>query len=232
MQGNRKRLVLFDVDGTLLHSGGAGREAIRLTLEAVYGKAGPVNGFPLAGKTDLQIFYELLHEAGFSEEEIEAGIPRAVEVYPGCLRQLIGNHQVRVCPGVTELLESLTGTPEAEVALLTGNLESGAWVKLQAARLDRFFRWGAFGSEARDRSDLPALAVARAHERTGHRFAGKEVVIVGDTPADILCGRGLGVRSIAVATGPYSCEDLLAWEPDFCFRDLTDAEAVMKAIFA
>jgi len=226
----RERLVLFDIDGTLLHSGGAGREAIRRTLEAVYGTAGPIEDIPFAGRTDLQNFYALLEAAGLSEEEIEAGLPRVLQMYPQHLQEVIGGYRVRVCPGVEELLERLAARPELEVALLTGNLKAAAWIKLRAAGLERFFQWGAFGSDARNRTDLPAVAVKRAYRRTGRLFVGKEIVVVGDTPADIKCGRALDVRSIAVATGPYSLEDLRAWDPDFAFQDFTDAEAVLEAI--
>ncbi len=224
-----KRLVLFDIDGTLLHSDGAGREAIRQALLAVYGTAGPIATFSFAGNTDYQNFAGLLKGAGLSQEEIEARLPEAMALYPQRLRRIIGDFRVRTCPGVVPLLERLTAHPELEVALLTGNLEEAAWIKLRAAGLDRFFTWGAFGSDARERTDLPPVAVERAYQRTGRRFAGKEIVIVGDTPADIACGQPLGVRTVAVATGPYSCEALRAWRPDFLFEDLTDADAVLEA---
>lgn len=226
------RLVLFDIDGTLLNSRGAGRRAIRRTLEAVYGETGPVDGLPFAGKTDLQIFYELLQEAGLSDEEIEARIPEAVRAYPDHLRASLEGVSVGVYPGVRSLLEDLAARPQVEIALLTGNLQSGAWVKLQTAGLDRFFRWGAFGSDAASRDALPAIAVERAFTHTGRWFVGKEVVIVGDTPADVRCGQSLGVRAIAVATGPYSLPDLRVWGPDYAFPDLQDTAAVVRAILA
>jgi phosphoglycolate phosphatase-like HAD superfamily hydrolase len=225
-----KRLVLFDIDGTLLHSDGAGREAIRQALLAVYGTAGPIETFSFAGNTDYQNFVGLLRGAGLSQEEIAARLPQAMALYPQRLREIIGRFRVRTCPGVAPLLERLTAHPELEVALLTGNLEEAAWIKLRAAGLDRFFTWGAFGSEARERTELPPVAVEKAHQRTGRRFAGKEIVIIGDTPADITCGQPLGVRTLAVATGPYPREALRAWEPDFLFEDLADADAVLEAI--
>lgn len=225
-----QRLVLFDIDGTLLHSDGAGREAIRQALLAVYGTAGLIKTFSFAGNTDYQNFVGLLQGAGLSQEEIAARLPEAMALYPQRLREIIGGFRVRPYPGVVPLLERLTAHPELEVALLTGNLEEAAWIKLRAAGLDRFFTWGAFGSDARERTELPPVAVERARQRTGRRFAGKEIVIIGDTPADIACGRPLGVRTVAVATGPYSCEALRAWEPDFLFEDLQDADVVLEAI--
>lgn len=225
-----KRLVLFDIDATLLHSDGAGREAIRQALLAVYGTAGAIETFSFAGNTDYQNFIGLLEGAGLSPEEIEARLPQAMALYPQRLREIIGRFRVRTCPGVVPLLERLTARPELEVALLTGNLEEAAWIKLRAVGLDRFFTWGAFGSEARERTGLPPLAVERAYQRTGRRFVGKEVVIIGDTPADIACGQPLGVRTVAVATGPYPCAALRTLGPDFCFEDLTDADAVLEAI--
>ncbi|MGQ9457326.1 MAG: HAD family hydrolase [Anaerolineae bacterium] len=225
-----RRLVLFDIDGTLLHSDGAGREAIRQALLAVYGMEGPIKTFSFAGNTDYQNFVGLLQGAGLSQEEIAARLSEAMALYPQRLREIIGGFRVRVYPGVVPLLERLTAHPELEVALLTGNLEEAAWIKLRAAGLDRFFTWGAFGSDARERTELPPVAVERARQRTGRRFAGKEIVIIGDTPADITCGRPLGVRTVAVATGPYSCEALQAWGPDFLFEDLGDTDAVLEAI--
>lgn len=225
-----QRLVLFDIDGTLLHSDGAGREAIRQALLAVYGTAGPIKTFSFAGNTDYQNFIGLLQGAGLSQEEIAARLPEAMALYPQRLREIIGGFRVCPYPGVVPLLERLTAHPELEVALLTGNLEEAAWIKLRAAGLDRFFTWGAFGSDARERTELPPVAVERARQRTGRRFAGKEIVIIGDTPADIACGQPLGVRTVAVATGPYSCEALRAWEPDFLFEDLQDADVVLEAI--
>ncbi|NLE76600.1 MAG: HAD family hydrolase [Chloroflexi bacterium] len=230
--GGRAKLVLFDIDGTLLHSGGAGRQAVAEALEMVYGRPVVLDGFRMNGKTDLQIIHELLAAAGLSEAEVQAGLPRLMEVYPPHLRRLIGGYPVRPCPGVSALLAALAGVPEAEMALLTGNMEGGARVKLEAAGLHGFFRWGVFGADARERSALPPVAVERAYDRTGRRYQGKEIVIIGDTPADILCGKGLGVRSIAVGTGPFTCAKLAAWEPDACFADLTPTEAVLQAILA
>ena len=133
-------------------------------------------------------------------------------------------------PGVHALLDRLTRHEALVLGLLTGNIEQGAWMKVEAAGLATFFETGAFGDRAKERNELPALAVEAARVKTGHAFEGKDVVIIGDTPNDVLCGRGLYVTSLAVATGGYSRAELAEFEPDFLFDDLTETSAVFKAI--
>jgi phosphoglycolate phosphatase-like HAD superfamily hydrolase len=229
---NLRRLVLFDIDGTLLHCGGAGRRAIEETIQRVYGRSDFMDGFRFAGKTDCQILSELLQLAGLPEEEIEAGVRHLLELFPRQMEQIIGEHETVLCPGIPDLVDALRAHPGVEVALLTGNVEAGAFIKLAAAGIRDRFSWGAFGGEAVERSGLPAIAVDRAQERTGYRFTGKEIAILGDTPADILCGRSLDVRSIAVGTGPFDCQKLAEWQPDHCFADLSPTDEVIAAILA
>ena len=229
---NLRRLVLFDIDGTLLHCGGAGRRAIQETIEQIYGLSDFMDGYRFAGKTDCQILSELLHLAGLQEEEIEAGVVHLLEAFPRRLQQIIREHETVRCPGIPDLVDELAQHPGVEVALLTGNVEAGAYAKLEAAGIRDRFSWGAFGGEALERSDLPPIAVERAHQRTGYRFVGKEIVILGDTPADILCGQSLDVRAIAVGTGPFDCQKLQAWQPDLCFADLSPTDEVLTAILS
>lgn len=227
------KLVLFDIDGTLLDSGGAGRRAMITAFEQVFGTAGPIDGYPMAGKVDSQIVMELMRAAGLSDETIRAQLPTYFEAYTAELKRIIDRHPVRSFPGAVELLERLTAHPGVVVGLLTGNVWRGARAKLQAAKLAGYFDGlGAFGDDALSRPELPAIAVQRAEELLRQKLRGRDVVVIGDTPADIECGRSLGVKSIAVATGPYTCEEMRPHAPDHCFTDLSDTEAVMTGILA
>lgn len=226
------RLILFDIDGTLLTAAGAAGPPFRSALEEVFGTAGPLEGYSFAGRTDPQIARDLLGLAGIPRERVDAEIERVWEIYLEGLQRSLPETRLTVFPGVRELLDALEVEPSAILGLLTGNVREGARLKLDAAGL-RFERFvvGAFGSDHADRPELPAVAIRRAEERFGHRFAGKSVVIIGDTPRDIACGEHLGVRTIAVATGSYTADQLSACGPDHLFESLQDTAAVWEAIF-
>lgn len=225
------RLVLFDIDGTLIRTKGSGRKALGQALQEVYGATGPVETWDFGGKTDPLLCYELLGAAGLSREAIDARMDAALERYLHYLRGLLTPETCRVMPGVEPLLEALARDERVTLGLLTGNVQEGAQAKLAVHGLDRYFDFGAYGCDSGVRSELPAVAVRRALERTGREHRGKEVVIIGDTPADVACGRHLDVRSIAVATGTYSLDALLAHEPDAAFETLEPFERVWSAIF-
>lgn len=226
-----KKLVLFDLDGTLLDSDGAGRRAMIGAFEDVFDTAGPIDEYSMAGKVDSQIVIELMSAAGWSEDEIRTRLLDYFKVYTEELQRIINQHDVYPLPGAVELLERLASHSDVVIGLLTGNVSMGAREKLRGAGLAQYFDGlGAFGDDALSRPELPAIAVDRAKEVLGREFRRKDVVIVGDTPNDIECGRSLDVKSIAVATGPYSCEELQKHRPDFCFPDLTDTEAFVEAI--
>lgn len=228
-----RRLILFDIDGTLLHADGAARRAFGNALHEVFGRDIPADGHSFAGKTDPQIARELLIAAGIDERRITEGLPALWRSYVERLPREISKVAVRVLPGVNALLCALEQEAQrAERGLLTGNLRDGARIKMEAAGLPfERFGVGAFGSDYADRRELPALAVRRAEQSLGYQFRGKDVVVIGDTPADIACGEHLGVRTIAVATGGYSEADLAARGPDHLFANLEDTEAVCAAIF-
>lgn len=225
------KLVLFDIDGTLLNPNGAGRRAMLTAMKRVFGTTGPADGYRMAGKVDSQIVVELMRAAGLDDERIHAALPTYWADYTAELRRIISEHQIRVLPGARELLERLREHPDVVVGLLTGNIRPAAWVKLSVVGLaDYFDDVGAFGDEAFSRPELPALALHRATQLLGEEFRGKDIVVIGDTPADIQCGQAVGARTIAVATGPYSCEALQKHNPDYCFSDLQDTEAILAAI--
>lgn len=187
------------------------------------------------GKTDRQIVRDLMRAEGFEDAVIDARMPQVLDTYVAGLQREIASPDTRVeaLTGVMELLDALVHRAHCVVGLLTGNLEPGAQHKLTAAGIGfERFAVGAYGSDHEVRSELPAIAQQRARERLGLAVDGRAMVIVGDTPSDIQCGRPIGARSIAVATGHYSVEALAEHDPDAVFGDLGDTEAVLRAIDA
>lgn len=226
------KLVLFDIDGTILHGGGAGRRAINRALVEVFGSAGPAD-HRFDGKTDPQIVRELMRQVGHGDAHIDDRMDELLAQYLVYLEVELRDPDqgARVYPGVRELLDELHRHSEVMLGLLTGNLVDGARAKLRAVDIDPgLFRVGAYGSDHEDRPELPAIAQRRACEQLGLHVVGGDVVVIGDTPADVACGRGIGARAIAVATGHYSVEELASHGPAAVFRDLTDTEAVITAI--
>jgi phosphoglycolate phosphatase-like HAD superfamily hydrolase len=215
-------LVLFDVDGTLLHCGDAPRQALEEALTAVYGTPGPATTHDFSGKTDPQIVQELLETAGFPRAEIEARLPDALDAYVARLgRHLERDFRARLLPGVAELVPALAREPRAGLGLLTGNVVAGARIKLTRFGLWEHFALGAFGSDHVERNRLPALAVARAEERWGVRVPPERTFVVGDTPLDIAAGRAIGAVTVGVDTGRTTGR-LAAHGPDHFFPDLAD----------
>lgn len=226
------KLVLFDIDGTLLLTDGAGRRSMEGALTAVYGTPGAAT-YRYDGKTDRQIAREQMREAGFDDATISSRMDDLFLEYESRLRaELEGDRSLaRLCAGVEPLLDALEARDDAMLGLLTGNIEQGARHKLRAVGIDfARFRVNAFGSDHEDRPALPGVAQRRAKEIAGIDLPGDRIVIIGDTPADIHCGRALGVRAIGVATGRYSVDDLAAHQPAAVFATLEDTEAVVAAL--
>src|SRR5215813_6018624 len=212
MSTNGQKLVLFDIDGTLLSAGRAARESILSALGTVYGWNGSGEGHDFSGKTDPQIVRELIAES-VGAERCEAELPRALEMYLAELDRRLRPEFVVAKPGITEVLSRLSREPRVTLGLLTGNLERGARKKLAVPDFNRYFPFGAFGSDSPDRYELPPIAIARARAHCGTTFSGKSIVIVGDSIHDVLCGRALGVKAVAVSTGPTKPERLAAQNP-------------------
>ncbi len=226
------KIVLFDIDGTILWSDGAGRRAMEGALTTVFGTVGPT-GYRYDGKTDPQIVRELMVHAGFDEPDVDRRLPVVLEQYLGKLEHELatGERTVHLLEGVTELLAAVEAREDMVLGLLTGNVRSGAVLKLRAAGLDPDrFRVGAFGSDHHHRHELPGVARMRAVELLGRDVRGDRLVVIGDTPADISCGRSLGARAVAVATGRYSVEKLAACDPHAVFDTLRDTDAVMRVL--
>jgi phosphoglycolate phosphatase-like HAD superfamily hydrolase len=227
------KLVLFDIDGTLLTASGAGRRALDQALRDVYGTAGPIDAYDFRGGTDPQIIRDLLRQAGLGEEAIAADEGAVYLRYQALLEAEIGDgREVTVYPGVRELVETLAAREDVVVGLLTGNIEAGARIKLRPTGLWPRFRLGAFGSDDADRTRLPLVAANRAERLVGRVFRGPDTVIIGDTPRDIGCARAFGAKAIAVATGWHSIEDLTAHRPDHVFADFSDRELALAAMLA
>ena len=226
------KLVLFDIDGTILSTEGAGRRAMEGALVSAFGTPGAA-GYRYDGKTDVQIVRELMREAGMDDSAIEARLPQVLDDYLVRLEQELADASLRVLlyDGVLALLEALEARDDREIGLLTGNVAAGAERKLRAVGIDpQRFRIGAFGSDHEHRPALPGIALERSRAALDASLSGDRLVIIGDTPADIACGRGVGARAIAVATGHYSVDDLAAHAPAAVFADLRDTAAVMRAI--
>jgi phosphoglycolate phosphatase-like HAD superfamily hydrolase len=227
------RLVLFDIDGTILLTAGAGRRAIVAAIGEEVGAALAFDRVRFDGKTDPQIVAELLDAAGqrgpHSSERVETVCRRYVNLLAHELGQPTA--ETTVMPGVLDLLDCLEAETGVVLGLLTGNLAEGAALKLRSGGLDPArFRVGAYGSDAADRPDLPPIAARRAQSYFGRVPSGAEVVIIGDTPADVACGQCIGARAVGVATGAYSVADLEACGAHAVFQDLSDTERVLEAI--
>ena len=226
------KVVLFDIDGTLLRSGGVGRISMERALTTVFGSSGSAD-YHYDGKTDRQIVRDLMRLEGFSDEAINAQMDELLGEYVSGLERELqsGNRNVLVLDGVNLLLDELERHERVVLGLLTGNIQAGARAKLMAAGIDPArFRVNAFGSDHELRHELPAVAQRRACELLGRNIEGNRLVVIGDTPADIKCGEAIGARAIGVATGRYSVDQLAEYNPYAVFESLGDTEAVLGAI--
>lgn len=222
------RLILFDIDGTLLITHGAGRESTRLAMEEVFGTCGALGVHQFGGKTDWRTLVELLHEAGYGDADIRRMMPAYSESIARHLGAVIGNYPVEACPGGLELVESLRRRDDVALGIVTGNVSTTAPIKLRAAGYDpAWFPVGAFGSEAFERDHLPALATDRAADHYGYPFTPADVIVVGDTSADVACARALGAVAVAVETGFANPGELRAAGADHLLRDLTEFASVI-----
>ena len=225
------KLVLFDIDGTLITSRGAGRRAMRTALERVFGAAGGIDQYDLRGRTDTRIVHDVMGALGWEPARVKERLDDFFEAYLGGLTSEIGDgRHVVTLPGVSAVVARLAQSPEALLGLVTGNIEEGARIKLLPTGLWPLFRVGAYGSDHMDRRRLPSLAARRAQALVGYPFAPTEVVVIGDTPHDIDCARAFGAVAIAVTTGQYTRAELLADRPDHLFDDLADVDKVLAAI--
>ena len=237
-----RKLVLFDIDGTLVLTGGAGIRAMNRACEELVGHGQALANIPVAGRTDRIILTDVVRQAG---HDLDDGLLEQLrDRYLVHLREEIerpGRTQnlesfgarggiKAVMPGIRELLDTLAQRADVFLGLLTGNFEAGARIKLEPTGLRPYFRLGAYGSDHIDRRQLPSLAARRAQALIGRSFQPEAVVVIGDTPHDIECARHFGAIAVAVATGLYTRESLEAERPDLLFDDFSDVEAAFAKL--
>jgi phosphoglycolate phosphatase-like HAD superfamily hydrolase len=228
-----RRLLLWDIDGTLLSTGTIGRRAIMLAVSVALG-TGTLPALDLGGKTDPQIATELMHLFGMSPAEIDALLP---EVITAVEENLVGTEaeivrEGHLKPGVAELLERLADAPGVVQSLLTGNLAANAAVKVGAFGLQRWLdlEIGAYGSDHADRTELVPIALERARRLRGEHYEPDEVWVIGDTANDLACARAGGVRCLLVGTGTHGHEAVAGLDADAVLEDLSDLDAVLSAL--
>ncbi len=225
------KLVLFDIDGTLVLTGGAGLRAMNRACEEILGHAEILDGVPVAGRTDWIILHDALGRIG---REMDDGLfaalrDRYIERLPEEMK-LPGRGFNGVMPGIRELLDALQRRDDAYLGLLTGNFERGARVKLEHFDLWRYFRCGAFGDDSPDRNALVPFALRRAETCGLPAIPSSDVLVVGDTPHDVACALAAGAVPVGVATGSTSVDELRQSGADIVFRDLSDTQAFLTLL--
>jgi phosphoglycolate phosphatase len=230
------RILLWDIDGTLIRSvrSGAFKDYTIPVLEDVFGTAGRLPEMKVSGMTDLQIVAEALRHEGFTHEHVRERIDHLRERYMAEMQKATGDgvQFFEVLPGVRETLKAVTDHPRYHSALLTGNIEPAAYLKMELVGLSEFFDLpGAFGDESHDRRDLPTLAAERIRRHLNLDLEPNKFIVIGDTPNDIACARHFGARAVVVGTGRlYSIADLQACNPDALLKDLSDINAVLQTL--
>ena len=224
----RKRLLLFDIDGTLVNTGGAGVQSLKTIVRNRFGAEDDLRDIEIAGKTDRAIIRDILRK--YEIEPTEQNIFLFAEQYIRELPLSLSRSEGRALPGIRPLLERLKPRPHIVLALLTGNLQDGAKLKLQHYGLWDFFEFGAFADDHHDRNELGSFAKKRAQAKHDHDFDAADIDVIGDTNHDIACGRAFGARTIAVATGSWSGERLQTCAPDFLFGDLSNTDEVIAKL--
>jgi phosphoglycolate phosphatase len=219
------RLMLFDIDGTLIDSGGAGTRSLNLAFKKVHPIENAFHGISMAGKTDTQIIKDCLLKHNLS---IDGNLENIIEAYLWHLRIEINNKRKKIKPGIYDVLNNLSSHREIRLGLLTGNLESGARIKLEPFRLNRYFPAGAFGSDDEERNNLLPIAIKRFEELIQGKIDADECIIIGDTPRDVECAHIYGAMCIGVATGPYSFDELVEAGADYVVKDLSDQDDLFQ----
>jgi phosphoglycolate phosphatase len=223
-----RTLLLWDIDGTLIDSGGAGMRALRAALKNSFAIDGSLEDIEFSGRTDRWIMRRIF--AKFDLPATEENFARYFNHYLAVLPAELAHPGARVLPGVTAVLAAAALRGDIAQGLLTGNIRRGAEIKLGFHGLWTHFPFGAFADDSEQRNELGPHALRRAREHAGVEFAGERVWVIGDTPHDIACGRAIGARTLALATGLHSAEALAAHQPSAVLADLADAAEFWKVI--
>jgi phosphoglycolate phosphatase-like HAD superfamily hydrolase len=219
-------ILLFDIDGTLVRTGGAGKFAMEAALTAAFGVRDIRDTVPYSGRTDRHIVRELLtvHDINPTQANQDRLRDEYLTQLPAALKTQRGN----VCPGVNELLAELRPRPDVVLGLLTGNVRAGARHKLGHYGLWDIFACGGFGDDHYDRDDVARAAVAEVRAHLGRDFAAGDVWVIGDTPLDVQCARAVGAKAVTVATGWHAMEELQSHAPDLALADLSNLEELLR----
>ena len=228
------RLVLFDIDGTILKVDRTLSHRIATeAINSVLGRSGSFevpDSYRLHGRTDKMIFLDLCEFLGEDRTEVEPLIPDFEDRLTHGWHTHLNEKTVKLLPGIESLLETLDDDEKVELGLLTGNILKGARAKLNPHNLNKFFRFGAFGSDAHDRNALPPIALKRANQLNDYQYSFDHVVIIGDSHRDIECAHAWGIRAIAVATGGLSTEELQKHNPEMLVPNLEGTESLLNFI--
>jgi phosphoglycolate phosphatase-like HAD superfamily hydrolase len=222
------KYILFDIDGTLIDSGGAGIRAFNLAFQEMFSVRDAFMPIDMAGKTDLQIMKEGLRLHGI--ESSNGVIPGFLKTYVRRLKDTIDIRKGHVKAGIREALDACRGNDEFILGLLTGNIREGARMKLEAFGLSSYFETGAFGDDHEDRNRLLPIALEKLYQERSTRVGFNNCVVIGDTPRDIECSKPFGALSVGVATGPYSLEVLTEAGADVVFEDLSDTKRLLSVL--
>ena len=230
------KLVIFDIDQTLISINCGNlpqRQALNIAFEQVHGVPDAFEDVTFAGGMDLPLMVEVYRRWGFNANVLQglSDMSRFNAAYFDSLaRKLATWTKGVICPGVPDLLETLASNPNVQLGLETGNFKEAAFIKLRKYGLDRYFEAGGFGGEHTQRHQLVASAIADCQKLSGRVFASENVFVIGDSPSDIEAGKANSVRTLAVATGLYSVEDLAKFNPDHVLPDLSDTGTVLRLL--
>ena len=224
------KLILFDIDGTLVSTGAAGSDAMRQVFADLSGIPDGFAGVEMSGKTDAAIFREALTKHQLDESTIPLALFH--ERYIPQLRLALQepHRQRRLMPGLPAILAALASQSDIVLGLLTGNFALGAQLKLESFGLWHYFQLGAYGSDHHDRNELVPIAQQRVQALLGHTITAPQTVVIGDTPRDIACAHVHGAQAVAVATGSYTVVELQRHQPEHCFEDLGDVATILRVL--
>jgi phosphoglycolate phosphatase-like HAD superfamily hydrolase len=225
-----KTLLLWDIDGTLTLSGGAGMRALRRALQRAFGVDRSLEDIDYAGRTDSHIIRQIFGKIALPDDH--GNLARLLDAYLAELPGELKNPGTRILPGIQAALSAIAARPDFSQALLTGNVERGARIKLGHHGLSEFFKFGAFADDSEHRNELGPVALRRAREQLGVEFPPDRIFVIGDTPHDIACGKVIGANTIAVATGQHSVEELRRYAPFAVLPDLADTPGFLRIVGA